>query len=190
MYRCLLGMAEIKPQRSHLTGLLHDKNIRNNQILHRQGPRVVHHNLWCSELLHWSPKKWLCPEYCTTKSAEYYSTKSAEYYSTKSAEYYSTKSAEYYSTKSAEYYSTKSADNSYYVEPEYLTDAPVYFITTFAFSQILHHQGNRVLHHYLHYHHLLHRSSEVFFCPELLHHQGSRLLHLKLRFRNLLHGDS
>ncbi len=58
VYRCLLGMADAKPQRRRLHN---SNNIRNNRLLHHQGSRVLHHNSWCSSCYTEYPKSKTLP---------------------------------------------------------------------------------------------------------------------------------
>ncbi|XP_046457045.1 extensin-2-like [Daphnia pulex] len=127
------------------------------------------------------------PEYYTTEAPEYYTTEAPEYYTTEAPEYYTTEAPEYYTTEAPEYYTTKTVEY-YIVAPKYYS-ALSYTTTPEELlnrgSQVLHNQGTRVLQYNLRCPQLLHRSFEVFLCPELLlhlRHLNVTPLHTLLQF--------
>jgi hypothetical protein len=88
---------------------------------------------------------------------------------------------------------------SYYVEPKYYTEAPVYYTTTCA-TPLLHwnykvlHRESLILHHHICCLSSLYRGIQVLLCSQLppnrgsclLHHQGTTVLYCYLRCSDLL----
>jgi hypothetical protein len=97
---------------NHNAVVLPHNNIRNNQILHHQGPKY-YTTSYDVPMRTTTPKlqsiilpRVTPPEYYTTKALDYYTTKAPDYYTSKAPEYYTSKAPEYYTTKAPEYYTT------------------------------------------------------------------------------------
>ncbi|EFX86260.1 hypothetical protein DAPPUDRAFT_237014 [Daphnia pulex] len=128
--------------------LLHDKNIRNNRILHHKVPVVQYTTIY--DVLNYyteAPKNnsaqsytTKAPEYCTTKAPEYCTTKAPEYCTTSyAAQPLTTRllsttpfQAITLPKRSNATLKRPTAAPSYYVEPKYYTEVPVYYTTTHA----------------------------------------------------------